>query len=387
MSCNHLKLLAIFISVLMLAGPRVLQALHLHMYIPVVLKNRFQSHTKIAGVNEMQIGNMSESSSSSGHGSKRVKVNEMRIGNMSESSSQSGHGSGMNFSTTRHQNLTATSRGAAVSLAVVVAGQVRTLRYTHCSVYKHVLNVLVKQSFSQINFFAAVEKIANGPDIQFLSDSYVFTHKQIRIFEVQPYFGEDCFASCNRHIVHTHLGKRYCDELLSQIYYRDVVADMITSFEAQHQMQHRLILLLRPDVVFIRALPSEVLSKAMKLSNVIITPRWHQFGGLNDRFMISGPRGAMYYLRMFRGMCEASSNQTFQSGNVYQMPWRYPKHPKNFENLLRRWVEGGGFEAPPDLKTFFMYRVRMGTGLVKEGDELAGGMILARKELRSCGMK
>ena len=270
------------------------------------------------------------------------------------------------------------------TLAVVVAGQVRTLKAADCSIQKHVLDILIQDNFTKINFFAAVEKMANGPDIHMLSGRQLFNHKQVKIFDIRPYFGENCFASCARHIHQGALGARYCDELLSQIYYRDFVADMIDNFERHHGMRHDLILLLRTDTIYIRPLPRSSLVTALNFSNIIVTPSWHQWGGLNDRFMISGHRGGMHYLRMFRGMCKRTSNQTYVSGNLYDLPWTWSSHAQNFESLLRLWVESGGFEAPKQLEQFFMYRVRMETGLKSEGGELAGGMPLANMELKKC---
>lgn len=52
----------------------------------------------------------------------------------------------------------------------------------------------------------------------------------------------------------------------------------------------------RPDLLFIDKIPDAAIMSIADGSVDIVTPTWHRWGGLNDRFALCSPRGAEVYL-------------------------------------------------------------------------------------------
>jgi hypothetical protein len=58
----------------------------------------------------------------------------------------------------------------------------------------------------------------------------------------------------------------------------------------------KVFCLARPDLLFIDEIPNTAIMSIADGSVDIITPTWHRWGGLNDRFALCSPRGAQVYL-------------------------------------------------------------------------------------------
>jgi len=125
-------------------------------------------------------------------------------------------------------------------------------------------------------------------------------------------------------------GAIYAAERLSHLSYRESVNGLRKKFQREQGVRFDAAVMIRPDVEYASPLPP--LCGGEKEDNVVHAPAWSSFGGVNDRFLVSGAGRALdHYMGLYSGLC--------RDGMVTKLPWRWSGKGLNSERIYGWWMK------------------------------------------------
>ena len=247
------------------------------------------------------------------------------------------------------------------NVAVLLYGQARTLNLTHCSMTEHILAPLLNASH-KVHVFVHGE--LDGDSWQYKAYLDQVSKRGIR-YQIELEGVKSAATQCAKALDDKYEsrmqrlvigGETYAAELLTQLKYRESVNSLRKRIESAKGITFDVVILARPDVVYTIPLPP-----LCRFDNdAVQVPSWQPYGGINDRFLISGSGPALdHYLGLYTGLCD--------KGFVTKLPRR--SRGMNAERIYAWWLRQGGFRIQTSLlKTFVFYRLRRGATLWESPD-------------------
>ena len=151
-------------------------------------------------------------------------------------------------------------------------------------------------------------------------------------------------------------GEVYAAERLSHLSYRESANNLRIRYERVKGMRFDAAILIRPDVEYASNLPPVCGGESESFT--VHSPAWSTFGGINDRFLVSGAGRAFdHYMSLYSGLC--------RDDMVTKLPKRWFGKGLNSERIYSWWMKHGGYTdgkgfkvSTRMLRDFVFYRTR-----------------------------
>lgn len=314
------------------------------------------------------------------------------------------------------------TRGDRPMVAVYFTGQARTLNRTICSVERHLFDPLVRQGFSVIVFVVGEADANAHKYAAFLGASRLPPNVELggmMIIDRPPPISDEELAASPGHAPFHELpdpaidpllptpiprgcqrafaakgrwyngggggpGSKnwvYSAEVLSQLYYKNVVDRMRRGFEKAHGVTFRWVVNARPDTVLVNDIPD---LRRLDPEGVVYVPSWgHGYDprasdkikrvpGINDRFGFGGPGAMEAYHDLYALMChDEMADGSRENPDDKGLPPRL-----NYEQMLHWYFSHPRIRAAPEGESgggkvratrhipgeFWFFRLRNGRG-------------------------
>lgn len=165
--------------------------------------------------------------------------------------------------------------------AVLISGQMRTFKKCYPN-----MKWMVFRHYPEIHFFVSVfededSKLANLLQADYDNVNIETHHEPGNLIESSAYYSDHA----------PYAPSVTPRQIMMQLYANKKVLDFI----GDRLFNYKTVIRLRADLWFHRFVPPSYPPG----DNTCYCPWWGQFGGVNDRFAVMGPRAASYYFRVY----------------------------------------------------------------------------------------
>lgn len=188
-------------------------------------------------------------------------------------------------------------------LAICVSGSLRSFEYCKQSFKEHILDSN-KDNF-EIKLFYFIPEDIHSHKIKLIDIPNV-------IFEIR----KDEIIKYNNKIINSiptgkkELSKGGLQGYLQQIKGINSCYILMKKYEEENNIIFDFILRCRPDVIF-----KENVNLAILKNNLITVPKFHPFGGINDRFAFGNRENMSHYMNMYPNILQ--KNISFSNAENY----------------------------------------------------------------------